>query len=90
MDLLFVAKPILILLVLLPVAILHTAAFFCRGKKLCVFIELLNVALHSASIYVMWVMGGGFEDTLVLVLLSAIAALLRCRPAKDEKGGENK
>lgn len=89
MDLIFVEKPILALLVLLPVAILHLAAFFARSHKFCLFIELINVAFHSASIYVIWLMGGGFEDALVLVLLSCCLALLRHRP-EEKKGGEDK
>ena len=90
MDLIFVSKPILLLFVVLPIAILHIAAFVCRNKKLCLYVELLNVALHSASVYLIWMMGGGYEDTLVLVLASSIVALLRHKPEKEEKGGENK
>lgn len=90
MDLIFFEKPILALLVFLPVAILHAAAYFMRNRKLCVFAELLNVAFHSAAIFVIWLMGGGFEDALILVLLSAVVSLLRHRPAKEEKGGEDK
>ncbi len=90
MDLIFIEKPILALLVLVPVAVLHAAAYFMRGHKLCIFVKMLNVALHSVAIYIVWLMGGGFEDALVLVLASAVMALLRHRPSKEEKGGEDK
>lgn len=90
MDLIFIEKPILALMVLVPIAVLHAAAYFMRGHKLCIFAEMLNVAFHSVSIFVMWLLGAGFEDALVLVLFSAIVSLLRHRPAKEKKGGENK
>ena len=90
MDLIFIEKPILALFVLVPVMVLHAAAYIMRGRKLCILAELLNVAFHSVSVYVIWLMGGGFEDSLVLVLFSAVVSLLRFRPEKEEKGGKDK
>ena len=90
MELIFIEKPILALLVLLPVLILHAAAYLARNGKLAIFAEILCVAFHSAAIFVIWLCGAGYEDALVLVLFSAVLALLRHRPCKEEKGGENK
>ena len=90
MDLIFIEKPILSLLVLVPALVLHAVAYILRNHKFGKIVEIINVAFHSASIFVLWIMGGGFEDALVFVLFSSVLALLRHRPAPEKKGGENK
>ncbi|MBE6572713.1 MAG: hypothetical protein E7656_10735 [Ruminococcaceae bacterium] len=90
MDLVFIEKPILALLVLVPAIVLHVAAYILRNHKFGTIVEIINVAFHSAAIFVLWLMGGGFEDVLVFVLFSSILALLRHRPAPEKKGGEDK
>ena len=85
MDLIFIEKPLLALAVIVPMLILHGAAYLLRTRKLGVVAEFLNIAFHSVAIAAIWLCGGGYEDSLILVLLSAIIALLRYRPM-GEKG----
>ena len=84
MDLVFVAKPLLALAVFVPMLILHAVAYIMRDHKFSLFAEFLNIAFHSGAIVAIWLLGGGYEDTLVFVLLSALIALLRYRPAKRQ------
>ena len=92
MDLIFIANPLLALAVFVPMLVLHAVAYFVRDRKTKIIAEFLNIAFHSVAICAIWLLGGGYEDTLIFVLLSAIIALLRYRPAGEngKKEGNDK